>query len=137
MLLLLLLVLFTRADTPVSQELLQVSGELQEDFQAFIQALQAAAAAAGAAADGEKADGSGNVVQQQQQQQQQQEVLQVVRSNPQEAFVMFCWAQAVVKHAAVQLQQQQQGKEDAPLLAVIPGLDYVPQVNMHLLMVLC
>jgi hypothetical protein len=91
-----------------------------------LQEAEAAAAAGDDAGEGSIEDSS-----QQQQQQQQQQVLQMVKSQPQEAFCMFGWAQQFVNQGAIRVpqQQQQQQQQQGLSLVLVPGLEHVPKVG--------
>lgn len=110
------------ADTPAGQQLLERSEELQDDFQCFVNGLQQAAAA-------DAAGGTSSSM-------QQRRLLQHIQDQPQQAFRMFCWAQAVVQQAALPVQpapsagsrNQHTGKQQQVVL--VPGLEHVPKVGM-------
>jgi hypothetical protein len=119
------LCLLSGADTPAGEQLQQASAELQGDYSNMFNILQAAAAAGADAGEGSIEDSS-------QHQQQQQQVLQMIESNPHEAFRMFGWAQQLVHQGAICLQQQQQQQQQmhqGRSLVLVPGLEHMPKVG--------
>jgi len=114
------------ADTLIGQQLLQASEELQDDFQSFLDSLQAAAAAAGAHSTSASSS-------------KQQQVLQLVQAQPQEAFRMFCWAQQLVHRGAVAVQpaaassNSSSRHEQQSKLLLVPGLEVLPKVWLVIL----